>query len=66
MFSVQISSQPFLLKGICMKTESLFLKSLSDFPAYFLLAAPSAPEIIIHNDIAQHFLRQAGLILTEE
>lgn len=49
-----------------MKTESLFLKSLSDFPAYFLLAAPSAPEIIIHNDIAQHFLRQGGLILTEE
>lgn len=49
-----------------MKTESLFLKSLSDVSAYFLLPAPSAPEIIIHHDIAEQFLRQAGLILIEE
>lgn len=49
-----------------MKTESLFLKSLSDLPAYFPLPAPSAPEIIALRDITKPLLRQGGLMLIEE
>lgn len=48
-----------------MKTEFLFLESLSDLPAYFPLPAPPAPEIIL-RDITEQFLRQVGLILIEE
>lgn len=49
-----------------MKRESLFLKSLSDLPAYFPFPAPSAPEILILCDTTEQFLRQVRQILIEE
>lgn len=49
-----------------MEIESLFLKSLSDLPAYFPLPTPSAPAVLSPRDTTQQLLRHVGLILIEE